>query len=68
MTHHNLERPRLTIESSKFGERHDQTKEELVHMLGTPALQEWIRALVGFNVLGSPVILSGLSAHEQQPL
>ena len=32
------------------------TKEELVHMLGTPALQEWIRALAGFNVLGSPVI------------
>ena len=25
-------------------------------MLGTPALQEWIRALAGFNVLGSPVI------------
>ena len=37
-------------------------------MLGTPELQEWIRALDGFNVLGSPAILSGLSAQEQQPL
>ena len=37
-------------------------------MLDSPALQEWIRALASFNVLGSQVILGGLSDREQQPL
>ena len=37
-------------------------------MLDSPALQEWIRALASFNVLGSQVILGGLSDHKQQPL
>ena len=43
-------------------------KQELAQMLDSPALQEWIRALASFNVLGSPVIIGGLSDHEQQPL
>ena len=32
-------------------------KQELAQMLDSPALQEWIRALASFNVLGSQVII-----------
>ena len=44
------------------------TREVVVQMLGAPALQDWTQASAGFNVLGSPVILGGLTAQEQQPL
>ena len=38
------------------------SKQELAQMLDSP---EWIRASASFNVLGSPVIIGGLSDHEQ---
>ena len=44
------------------------SKQKLAQLLDSPALQEWIRALASFNVLGSPVIVGGLSDYEQQPL
>ena len=43
------------------------SKQEPAQMLDSPALPEWIRALASFNVLGSPVIIGGLSDYEQQP-
>ena len=53
-THHRLARSRWATSSSP------------PRMRRRP--KEWIRALGSFNVLGSPVILGGLSAQEQQPL
>ena len=46
----------------------DLTRADLVRMLSTPILQDWIRAMASFNVLASPVVLRGLTAVEQQPL
>ncbi|CAE6971171.1 DBP2 [Symbiodinium sp. CCMP2592] len=44
------------------------TREEVAHMLGTPAVQDWIRALPSFDVLASPAIFGGLTELEQKPL
>eukprot|EP00439_Symbiodinium_sp_Y106_P027541 s3789_g3.t1 len=44
------------------------TKERVVQMRDTRAMHAWITALVEFNVLGSPVIIGGLTTEEQKVL
>ena len=44
------------------------TMEAITEELQSTAVQNWIKALASFQVLGSPVILGGLSSQEQKPL
>ena len=44
------------------------TKERVVQMRDSRAMHAWITALVEFNVLGSPVIIGGLTTEEQKVL
>ena len=44
------------------------TREAIIAELQAPSAQNWIRALANFQVLGSRVILGGLTSQEQRPL
>ncbi|CAE7859913.1 RH40, partial [Symbiodinium microadriaticum] len=44
------------------------TKEGIQLELQSASVQDWIRALANFQVLGSPVFLGGLQSQEQRPL